>query len=163
MGRSWIWIKVVRTDLKRNQRKCFKTQRLDYWHVLRGLQTRTRNNRAGARSYEGYTASNRSPNWFDQLILLQLGQQSERVAAAGEDDFRLLDCARSIGNVVYRSELKPHLAQAVFRLFRVCPALMKCIWNEHNANSLADKILDLSLSMVEVSAAMQTRVADQEQ
>jgi hypothetical protein len=37
------------------------------------------------------------------------------------------------------------------------------MWNEHNANSLADEIPDFSLSVIEVSAAMQSRVADQKQ
>jgi hypothetical protein len=89
-------------------------------------------------------------------------QQSERVAATDEDDVRLLDCARSIGSVMYRLKLESHLAKATV-LFTVCPAIVKGIRNEHNANSLADEIPDLSLSMVEVSATMQSRVADQEQ
>jgi hypothetical protein len=90
-------------------------------------------------------------------------QQPERVAATDEDDFRLLDCARRVGNVVYRPELESHFAEATFRLFTVCPAILKGIWNEHNANSFADKIPDLSRGVVEVFAPMQSRVADQEQ
>jgi hypothetical protein len=64
---------------------------------------------------------------------------------------------------MYRLKLESHLAEATVRLFTVCPAIVKGIRNEHNANSLADEISDLSLSMVEVSATMQSRVADQEQ
>jgi hypothetical protein len=55
---------------------------------------------------------------------------------------------------MYRPELESHFAKAIFRLFTVCPAIVKGMWNEHNANSLADEIPDLSLGMVEVPGAV---------
>src|SRR5215469_8288378 len=133
MGRGWIGIKVMRADLERDQVQCFKAEGLDDRHVFRGFQARTGNDRSGAGTYVRRTGSNSSPNWLDHLVPVEFVQQSERVAATDEDDFRLLDCARSIGNVMYRLKLEFHSAEASLRLFAVCPAIVKGIWNERNA------------------------------
>ena len=60
-----------------------------------------------------------------------------------------------------RREREAHFAKAFLGLRRVSPAVVECIGNEYDIGPVPDKISDLFFGMVQITSAMQSRVADQ--
>src|SRR5215831_7789126 len=160
MGRFRVGIEVMRTDLERNQAQCFKAHGLDHRHVFRCFEARAGNDGSGTGAYIKCPIANSLPDRFDQVICLKFMQQSESVATTNKYDLRLLNCTQSIRNVVGRPKFKPHLAQAVFGLYTVCPPIMKCVRNEYHPSSAANEISDFSLDMIEIAPTEHRGIAN---
>jgi hypothetical protein len=97
------------------------------------------------------------------LVLLQALQQPEGVAATDEDDVGSLDGAGGVRNVMHGCELKAHGAKTVFCLGCVRAAIVECVWNEDDTGVVAGEGFDFTLGMIEVSTAVQSRIADQQE
>src|SRR5882724_1737135 len=148
-------------DLKTDQPESLKRRRLHDRHVFRRLQTWTCDDRPCTRSDVWFPILYGMTNHFQKIPIVQFFQKAEGISATHKNRIRFLDCTLRMGNVVDGHQVVSHIAKPLARLGRVLVSVVQRKRHEGDSPSVLEEVSDLRLHVVQVSAPVQSRVANQ--
>src|ERR1043166_7463759 len=160
-------VRVVRVDLEGDEAERAQSGRLDNRHVVRRLNRRAGDVRAGAPADVGRAPFDARPDGLDRARLVQPAQQVESVSAADGDGLGARDRARRVRSLVQRLDLVAHRAEArahARRVLVVSPDDRRERDEEDAPDARAEEVSDGPLRELGRLVADQFRaVAEQEQ
>src|SRR5205085_10861034 len=136
-------------------------RRLHDGHVVRRLDRRRRDVRAGARAnVEQRAGANLPADWFKQLAFVQRFEETKGVAAADEEDVRAFEIVRAVAKLRC---LETHPTESFGNARRVSIAIFSRERRKHNTPLLANKPTNRFLGMIEEAVTVNVRRRDQKE
>src|SRR5262249_14195880 len=162
MSRGRIRIEIVGADLEMNEVKSIERGWLDDRHVFGCFYGRAGDVGAGARADVGHAFGDAAADWQKHLGVVEGLEQPESVAAADEDGLRAFNRKPWLRQIVYRAQFVSHCFEALAPQIAISIAIVKREGHEEHRLPLPQEIAYFTLGVIQIAAAIERRVADQE-